>query len=674
MIKKITFTLFVFTQLVTFSQNYDFGKVSKEELQEQFYPLDSTADAAYLYRSRKTYYIFSQQTGDFQLVTEIHERIKIYTKEGFDFANRYVSYYKPDSGNEETVTSIKGYTFNVSKGKVSKDKLSSKNIFDEKKNKYRSIRKMIMPNVKVGSVIEIKYKIISPYKSIDDLQFQYEIPVKKLEYKVSIPEYYTYNIKSKGYYFIDPVQRKGRGSFTIRSKSRSGIGRIPSSTSYNQDNIDYTTNIKEFNATDIPALKDNEPFVGSIQSYRGGVKFELSSTNFLAVGGGVKNYTTTWEDVSKEIYKRSSFGPEIEKTSYFKNDLELILANTKNDTEKVLAIFQFIKSKVKWNDIYGIYTDKGVRRAYKDGVGSVADINLMLTSMLSFAGLNANPVLVSTRNNGVPMFPTLDGFNYVISMVEFNNGTYALLDATELYSLPNILPTRDLNWNGRKVNKEGNSSWIKLTPSKFASEENLIMVKVTEDLIVEGFVRTKYDNLNALNFRNNYNHIKEENLITKFEENNKVEIINFKITNKYEMGKPVNRTLKFSSEDLIEEISNRLYIEPLLFLTEHENPFKLEERKFPIDFASPWKDKNTVSIQIPEGYKVEKLPESFAIALPDNLGVFKYQVTQMGKKISTIAILQFNSAIIGAENYKVLKQFYGDLVKKQSEKIVLIKE
>jgi hypothetical protein len=120
--------------------------------------------------------------------------------------------------------------------------------------------------------------------------------------------------------------------------------------------------------------------------------------------------------------------------------------------------------------------------------------------------------------------------------------------------------------------------------------------------------------------------------------------------------------------------SNRLYIEPLLFLTEHENPFKLEERKFPIDFASPWKDKNTVSIQIPEGYKVEKLPESFAIALPDNLGVFKYQVTQMGKKISTIAILQFNSAIIGAENYKVLKQFYGDLVKKQSEKIVLIKE
>ena len=58
MIKKIAFTLLVITQLATFSQDYQFGKVSKEELQEQFYPLESTADTAYLYRSRKTYYEF----------------------------------------------------------------------------------------------------------------------------------------------------------------------------------------------------------------------------------------------------------------------------------------------------------------------------------------------------------------------------------------------------------------------------------------------------------------------------------------------------------------------------------------------------------------------------------------------------------------------------------------
>jgi hypothetical protein len=112
----------------------------------------------------------------------------------------------------------------------------------------------------------------------------------------------------------------------------------------------------------------------------------------------------------------------------------------------------------------------------------------------------------------------------------------------------------------------------------------------------------------------------------------------------------------------------------LLFLSEHKNPFKLEERKFPVDFATPWKDRNTVSIQMPEGYKVESLPGPLAIGLPDGLGVFKFRVMQQGNKISTMSTLQFNEGVIGANYYAALKDFYGKMVKKQSEKIVLIKE
>lgn len=126
-------------------------------------------------------------------------------------------------------------------------------------------------------------------------------------------------------------------------------------------------------------------------------------------------------------------------------------------------------------------------------------------------------------------------------------------------------------------------------------------------------------------------------------------------------------------EDLVEQINGKIYIEPLLFFSTHTNPFKLEDRKFPVDFATPWKDKNTVSIKIPEGYKVETLPESLAIGLPENLGVFQFQTSTAGNKINTICIIQFNSAIIAPQYYTALKDFYGQMVKKQSEKIVLVK-
>ena len=143
--------------------------------------------------------------------------------------------------------------------------------------------------------------------------------------------------------------------------------------------------------------------------------------------------------------------------------------------------------------------------------------------------------------------------------------------------------------------------------------------------------------------------------------------------NKKVLDKPIVMSVKFMSEDLVEEINGKLYIEPILFLTTHKNPFKLEDRKFPVDFVSPWKDVNRVSIAIPEGYEVEVLPEPLAISLPDNLGVFKYQVLQKGGKISAISILKFNNAIIPPQYYATLKDFYRQIVQKQTEKIVLVK-
>ena len=651
--KKLTLLVLLLSQVTLFAQNYKFGKVSKEELQEKFYPLDSTAEAAYLFKKRRSFYSYVQNSG-FQLITEIHERIKIYSKEGFDMATKSVPYYDPESGESQSVGSVKGYTFSLVDGKINKEKLSKKSIFIEKKNRSYSIKKMVMPNVKEGVVLELKYKLFSPYtSSINDLEFQYGIPIKKLDYKIEIPEYFIFNKRSKGFYSPKMVQTSKSG--TIGS-------------------LHYRIDIFSFKGENIIALKDDEPYVSNIYNYRGGMKFELTQENFVSIGGDIKTYSNTWEHVSKQIFKSSSFGSELNKSSYYKKDLEQILATAKTSTEKAVAIFQFVKNKVKWNGYNSKYTDKGVKKAYKERSGNVADINLMLTSMFRSAGLKSDPVLVSTRSNGFPFFSTLDGFNYVISMIEFENGSYVLFDASEEFSLPNILPQRALNFNGRRVTKNGNSSWVKLTSTKPALEENFVMAKITDDLMVEGLIRTKYDNLNALNYRKNYNHIKEESLITKLEERYNLEIEDYKVANSTNLGKAIVRTVKFSSEDLIEEINGKLYIEPMLFLSQHKNPFKLENRQFPVDFTTPWKDKNTISLTIPEGYKVESLPAPIAIGLPENLGVFKFKVVHNGSKLSTLTSVHFNQSMISPQYYAVLKDFYGQLVKKQSEKIVLIKE
>lgn len=675
MLKHIIVIFVLIVQVSISAQNYKFGKVSKEELKEEFYPTDSTAEAAYLYSYRRTYFDYNKNKG-FRLVTEVKERIKIYSKEGYDKATKKINYYKPDSGDNEKISSLKGYTFNLTNNKVDKQKLTKSSIFDEKISKYRSVKKVVFPNVKEGTILDLEYTLESPYdRVVDDVRYQFDIPVKSLFIEIKTPEYYTFKKKGKGYYSIPVKSTKENGQISfsqrVRTDTRSFSGGATRTSEVVNSVVDLQYNIDVYEANNIPALNDKEPFVTDIKNYRGGVKYELESTKYP--DSPLKFYSTSWEKVSEQIYKTPGFGGELKKTGYFEDDLQNILKTATSDYGKAVAILEFVKKKIKWNNYLGKYTEKGVKKAYKEGTGNIADINLVLTAMLQAAGLNANPVLVSTRKNGIPLFPTLEGFNYVLSTVQFPENKYLLLDATAPYTAPNILPRRALNWNGRVVTSNGTSAWIRLTPTKHAEEDNIVMVKVTDDLTLEGVSRTKFVNLSALDFRNKYNRAKEEYLTTNFEENNSVEVDNLKISNSYKLDAPITRSIKFKSEDLIEEINGKIYIEPLLFLTHRENPFKLKERKYPVDFASPLKFKNSVSVQIPEGYEIVSVPETLAIGLPDKLGFFKYQILKAGNKIKTISVLQINAPIITPQYYTALKDFYDKMVQKESEKIILTK-
>jgi len=648
--KNIITLVVVFLTTISFAQEVKFGKVSKAELEEKFYPKDSVSEAAYLYRYRRSHYEYSKING-FRLVTEFQIRIKIYNKEGFDKANTFISYYKPDSGEKDRITGVKGYTFNLVDGKIKKDKLSKEHMFDEKMNKFYSRIKITMPNVKEGSVIDIKYRLTSSIDYvIDDLKFQFDIPVRKLLYKVEVPEWYQFTEKQKGFFQITPKVSKPNKRF--------------------EEGFEAFVKKSIYEGEDIPAVRDNEPYVNFIDNYRGALTYEL--TAYTPKYGNPKYFSFSWPDVVKQIYKSEGFGGQLNKVSYFKTDLQNLLSSLENDTQKIVAIFQFVKSKVKWNGYSGKYASPSVRKAYKEGAGNSASINLMLTAMLREAGFNANPVLVSTRDNGIPFSPTSKGFNYVITAVTLANGNI-LMDATDPYSSVNVLPLRALNWNGRIVRKGGSSSWISLNPIDHASDDKYISIKLSSTGEVTGMVRTKYTNLNALNYRKRNNVLKEEDVIEKLEDIYSIEIENFKITNEKNIFKPLARLYTFSSEDLVEEIGGKLYLNPLLFHAKTTNPFKIEDRKYPVDYGVPTEEKFTVKIQLPEGYKVESIPETLAIGLPDDLGVYKYKVTQTGNKITAISIFKINRGVITQNYYKQLKDFYRQMVEKQTEKIVITK-
>lgn len=660
------------------AQNFKFGKVSEEELSEKYHPIDSSADAAFLYRYEKVSFDYNQGEG-FQQVREIHERVKIYNKEGFKWATKRIELYNESTANDENLNKLKGYTYNLVDGKIEEEKLKKSGMFEEETNKYWKVESFTMPNIKEGSVIEYSYEVRSPFMVIDDINFQYTIPVNKYELAVRTPDFFIYNklLNPKTNYIPKLNETKEsktlvftNSSSTINSDFERKENHTVSAVRTSQSKQDYTLNILTSTCDNIPALKE-EPFVDNLNNYRSKLALELTTIKYP--NQQIRSLSSNWATVSKRIYDNDAFGGQLAKSGYFNKDIDALLQGVDNPIQKIAMIYNFIKSKVKWNGYYGYTAENGVRKAYKEGSGNVADINLMLVAMLRFAGIEANPVLVSTKNHGIPLFPTRSGFNYVICFVEGEEFGFKL-DATDPNGYPNVLPTRALNWQGRILRSEGASQWVSLQPQNSSREVTSLNVKINPDFSVSGKVRNQKSHYIAKRFRDNYAGVNDSEYIKHLEEENPnllVEDISIEDVN--DLSQPVKVTYDYSIEGGVEEIGSNLYFSPMFFLAIEENPFKSESRNFPIDFSFPVSDKYMINIMLPDGYEVESLPENKGYDYNQGQGSFKYIIKQSGNFLQLNVDLDMKTSRILSDDYPFFKEFFSKVVEKESEQIVLKK-
>jgi transglutaminase-like putative cysteine protease len=659
--------LFLAAAMGAQAQEYELGEVTKAELEEKQHPTDPSASAAILFSKGQSYMAFSDNSG-FSLVTEVETKIKIYTKEGYDWANKVISFYSSDT-DKESVDVSKAVTYNLVDGSIKKTKLKSDGEFTEQANKYWKHKKIMMPDVKEGCIIEFKYTIRSPFvQSLPEWRFQETIPVNHSEYTTRLPEYYIFSQRYRGYYVPKVTTTETTRSIVINSKERSDG--LVSKTTFSQDKINYQEKSSKYVLDNLPAMKE-ESYTNNINNYTASIEHEISMIKYP--NEPIKMVSANWEDVARTIYKYDSFGPELKRNGYYEDDIKALVADVTDPVQKAALIFNHVKSRMNWNEYYGYTCDNGVKRAYNDKVGNVAEINLMLTSMLRYAGLDANPVLVSTRNNKMALFPSTSAFNYVIAAVDID-GKRILLDATSKSAMPNILPTRAINGIGRLITNEGTSQDIDLTPTWQSKELLIVQAQLDAEGKITGKVRDQNFDYNAFRYRERYLGVNTDTYVEHLEGRYKgLEIGEYKVTNDKDLSKPVVEDYDFSHNALTDVMGDKIYINPMLFLTQTENPFKQEKREYPVDFIYPHQDKYMINIAIPKGYTVESLPPALALAMEDNLGTFRYNITSNAGQIQLGVILDINTPTIPANYYDTLKNFFQKVVEKQGEKIVLKK-
>lgn len=609
-----------------------FGNVSIEDLEVTSYAQDTSTAAIILY----DYGEGSIGSSSRRYELKVHRRIKVLNKEGYSWAD-----FEKKVGKDEYITNIKAAAHIIENGKQVTYVLDKHDIYKKKSGKYSTIYSFTLPNVKEGAIIEYAYTYSSDqFFSPPAWYFQNSIPTMTSEYRIYFPDGLEYRPTRKGGFL--PV--------------------------INQSEALYSRLIYK----NIPAFI-SEPYMTSSSNFMPQVKFQLQA--YRTHGGYMKTVSKTWNDIARVLKDTDQYGWILTNANPISKKSKSIIEGLQSDQEKIEAIYSYVQHNMSWNDRYSIWLSDSPTSIFKKKEGNVADINFMLVQMLRASGFDAHPIICGTRSEGwvIKSYPLLENFHYVIAYVKLGEKTL-LLDATDSQRPSNILNFEALNGSGLLfyVDKPV-AKWLPIKSTGRSLRMTTAKVTISEDGELSGNLTIAEKGYPALDTRNEIRKLGEEAYANSRmkEALQNGEIDDYTLENVDAPKETLKTSVNITTNSFSETGGDFIYISPMLGQQLEENPFKLEERLYPVNFGYQLRNIYTVNIDIPEGFVVETLPETAILALPNQGGLFQYQTKLLGNKIMISSNIQLNKSVYLPSDYPYLKEIFTQIIAKQAEQIIL---
>lgn len=541
---------------------------------------------------------------------------------------------------------VEGITINQDEsGQIANTKLDRKSIFTNKTNEIRGEVLLTFPAIKIGSIIDYKYQsVMRNYNGLDDWDFQDRLPVVASKYTLVIVP------NAEFAYRVNTTMEKP--AIVKKLEYRGGI---------------------YFEMNNIPGL-GNEPYMDARRDYLQKVIFQLSGYNN---GGPFKSkYMTSWDEVGRELMTSPEFGAQLTKnipgTSAFIAAVKLL--PTAEDRMK--AVFNYVRSNMRWNNIYSRYSIIGVKEAWQKQSGNRGDINLALINLLKDAGLNVNPVLVSERFHGKvdAAYPFIDQFNAVFACVDINNKKY-YLDATDMTTPPHITPMDILNTTGYIVNRKTGGLVKIMNDSLQYSESILGHLTITPEGAIEGGVEVYSKDYARIEKLKDYRADKKKFVSEYFEvEGTTVGAKDVEVSDVESDSMAFKQVANVSGS--LSNTGEYSFLPLNIFTGYDHNPFLSDNRFSNINFGYRRFLNMNITFHLPANYSVDELPKSVRMVTPDKDISFLRQI-EYDKKSNEIRFMmqiKFTESLYENDTYPILKEVYKKIFDYLKEPVVLKKK
>ncbi|MFZ1305098.1 MAG: DUF3857 domain-containing protein [Ferruginibacter sp.] len=613
-----------------------YGKIDKADLEMTDCSFDPGAEAMILLDIGEIEFSYINNTG-WVSESSYRLRIKILKEKATGMGEIKLSYYA--KSGREGISNISGISYNIdANGTIEESKLESANVYNKVIDNEFSEISFAMPNIKKGTVFEYRYKKTrKSYSYIPTWNFQQSFPVRYSAYNVIIPEYFQFTLL-----------------VTKRQEMEKKV-----STGINEGTWYIMRNIK--------GLKD-EPYSSGRIDYLQRIDFQLSNIN---APGYYEEIRTTWAKIINELQEDEDFGLALKKNLRGADDILTSIKAMQKTSDRIRAVYNYVQRNMQWNNEYDIYSDKGIKEAWDKKNANITDINFILINLLKEAGIDAKPLLVSTKDHGMvsPFYPFLRRFNAVLAYVKDGEIDY-VMNAADKYNSYNLVPYDVINTNALVVDKSV-EALIPLAGTDKFTNNIFFTCSVESDGKISGQAVLKNSGY-ARNIR--MHTFKKANLKEVIEDNEgiTIKVDSLHVNNEEDELKPLEQAVQFSGN--MQEGGGYLFLPYNLFTGLGKNPFIEENRVMAIDFNFPKSYVVTGTYYLPDEFIVNELPKNTTLLMPDTSIILVRRIQQDGNIISFRLTLDLLYADYIVEGYPYIKDFFKKMYAILDERIVLKKK
>ncbi len=648
------FLLFFITSNLHSEPPFEFRKISENDLDIEYYKEKFPGKPAVIIGDiADSHFNYDYNAGGFHFVFNRKKRLIILDESGLDYGNIIIPFY--GAGRSEDIRGFRANVYNEKDGWLRNYERSSARerhgYVRDIGNNWKELR-VPLPDVKVGSVIEYKYQIVSSsFRNLRHWQLQYEIPKMHSEYSVSIPNFYIYRQRMQGIEGVEIIE-------SVENKE--DLIRIP------QGYVALNTTKYSWKAKDIPALT-SEPYTDNIFNYAGRLFFELVRVEMP--NNPFVHFTSTWEHAVDHIIKRYSFGGYIDNCEEFTK--QFVKDKDFDSTEdKLWWAINKINDKVRWNAASTYLAYNYPETVWERGSGNSAEINLLLVALLRNLNLDAYPVVLSTVDGGMlfTSSPTITQWNYVVAMVIDEDSNEILMDATEPVPVPGYLPFRAINERGRSVDEDVNK-WVDLENNILINEKRIYDLKLNSNGDLTGSLRYEYSDFGKYFIMQVIENHGKEALVDIIKEDKDLDIKNENFEWDAENDLPLVFTADVSVNSFAQRIGDELILPALLFDTDTDMIFDNPERKFPVVFNNTLNSNVVYNVMLDDNLKVSYLPENSSHRWTRFSNEIVFENNDNGFTVNDTSVR--NTRTVSAEHYENLRKFYKNVAESNSDNILL---